>query len=134
MDRHPGQIRQVYRYYPLRMHRYAGVAARAAEAAAAQRKFWSYHDILFDHQTEWAESIDPIPLFISYAAGMGLDVQRFERDVRSERRDAVISADVEAARAANVNSTPTVFINGVRLVGPKQVEADGERLVMEALR
>ena len=133
-QRHADRVRLVFRHNPLRMHRWSIPAARAAEAAGVQGKFWEYHSLLFGRQKEWGESQDPVPLFIGYARELGLDVARFERDVRDARWDALIRADADAAQAAAVQSTPTIFIGGRRLVGAKQLEADGERLMEQALK
>ena len=134
VQRHPDRVRLVFRHNPLRMHRWSIVSARAAEAAGAQGKFWEYHSLLFSRQKEWGESPDPIPLFIGYARESGLNAARFERDVRDGRWDSLIRADAMAAQAAAIQSTPTIFIGGRRLVGPQQLEADGERVLEEALK
>lgn len=134
MARHEGRIRLSFRHNPLRMHRWAVHAVQAAEAAGAQGKFWPYHDILFERQRDWAGDQDPLPMFLSYARELGLDEERFRRDVVESRWDGLREADVAVARRNNVRATPTIFINGNRLVGPIQVQADGERLVQEALR
>jgi protein-disulfide isomerase len=134
VGRYGNRVRLVFRHNPLRMHKWSVLAARAAEAAGAQGKFWEYHTLLFGRQKEWAENTDPVLLLIGYARELGLDVPRFERDVRDSRWDTLILADAEAARGALVQSTPTIFIGGRRLVGPKQFEADGERFLEEALK
>lgn len=134
MDRHPGEVRFFFRHNPLRMHRWARPAAQAAEAAGVQGKFWAYHDVLFHRQADWSEARDPGALFLSYARELGLDETRFQRDLAEGRWDALLDADVQAARAANVNATPTFFIGGQRTVGAAQLEADGERMLQEALR
>jgi protein-disulfide isomerase len=134
VQRHADRVRLAFRHNPLQMHKWSVFAARAAEAAGAQGKFWEYHTLLFARQKDWGESTDPVPLFIGYARESGLDAARFERDVRGARWDALVRADAEAAKAAGVESTPTIFIGDRRLVGVKQLEADGERLMEEALK
>ena len=109
-------------------------AARAAEAASAQGKFWAFHDILFDRQKEWSlGDEEPTAFFMSYARELGLDEARFRRDLQEGRWDGLLKDDVAAARTLMVNATPTLFINGQRLVGPAQIRADAERLTQEAL-
>ncbi len=134
LDRHPGEARVAFRHYPLRMHRWSVLAARAAEAAGFQGKFWPYHDLLFQRQKEWEVQPDPTEMFLRYAAELGLDGDRFRRDFQDPRWTALLTADMETARKANVSSTPTIFIGDNRVVGGTQLEADGERLFREAAR
>lgn len=127
VERRPGQVRVFFRHNPLqRVHRWA--------AAGAQGKFWPYHDLLFERQKDWSPGEDPMPFFLGYARDLGLDMTRFQRDVSEGRWDGALSADVKAARASNTTATPTVFINGRRLVGPAQIRDDGERVMQEVLR
>jgi protein-disulfide isomerase len=130
LARHPGKIRFYFRHYPLRMHVWSRPAARAAEAAGLQGRFWEYHDLLFTRQKDWAvPDRDPAGLFLSYARELGLDADRFESDLSDDRWNALLSADGEAARSQGVDATPSFFINGERRVGASQLQADGERLV-----
>lgn len=135
LTRHGDRIRLSFRHFPLRMHRWAVPAARAAEAAGVQGKFWEFHDILFQRQKDWSlGDQEPTSFFSSYARELGLDEARFRRDLTEGRWDGLLRADVAAARRLTVSATPTVFINGQRLVGPVQIRNDGERLVQEALQ
>jgi protein-disulfide isomerase len=130
LERHPGKIRFYFRHHPLRMHPWALTAARAAEAAGAQGKFWAYHDVLFERQKDWAkEDRNPTSIFLGYARELGLDADRFSRDLQEARWDGLLKDDAAAGESQEVNATPTFFINGERRVGASQLEADGERLV-----
>jgi Na+/H+ antiporter NhaA len=119
LGRHPGQIRLVFRHLPLTdVHANAALAAVASEAAAAQGKFWEMHDILFANQD------DLMPADLKrYAAKIGLDVERFERDLLSERFDNRVAQDIDSADAAGVAGTPTFFINDVLYRGARTREA-----------
>jgi NhaA family Na+:H+ antiporter len=103
----------VYRYFPIeRAHPGAELVARAAEAAGRQGKFYEMHDWIFDHE---------LPIgrreLIEGARAVGLDMQRFERDLDSGEVAARVAADVADGRENGVSGTPTLFVDGVRYDG-----------------
>ena len=102
----------IFRNFPLPQHPNAPIAAEAAEAAGAQGKYWEMHDILYEHQTAWSDSTDPLPTFISYAIQLGLNVDQFKQDVSQNKYASVIEADKKDAGRLNLDHTPTIFING----------------------
>ncbi|MFG2352443.1 Na+/H+ antiporter NhaA [Streptomyces sp. NPDC048521] len=103
-------VRYVWRHLPLTdVHVHAQLAAEAAEAAAAQGRYWEMHDLLLSHQG----ALRPNHLR-GYAADIGLDVQRFERDLRAHGGAARVAEDVESADLSGVAGTPTFFVNGRR--------------------
>jgi Na+/H+ antiporter NhaA len=107
-------LRYVFRHLPLTdVHRHADDAAQAAEAADAQGRFWEMHDVLFRHQDE----LEPEDL-LGYAADIGLDVERFVRDLEDERNAAHVREDVASAEASGATGTPTFFVGGLRHIGP----------------
>jgi len=113
--------------FPLtQLHNHALEAAYAASAASLQGKFWQMHDLLYDNQSTWSQVGDVRPLLINYAHQVGLDVPRFTRDMDGLQVVTLVSADEQRAIAAGVNSTPTVFINGLMI--------PNENLTTEALR
>src|SRR2546423_1436315 len=88
------RLRLIFRHYPLtQAHQYALVAAHAAEAAGLQGKFWEMHDRLYRNQREWSKTPDARATFESYARALGLDMERFTRDMASADVDARIVAD-----------------------------------------
>ncbi|MBO0725537.1 MAG: thioredoxin domain-containing protein [Blastocatellia bacterium] len=116
-----------FHQFPLtQLHNHALEAAYAASAAGLQGKFWQMHDLLYDNQSTWSQLGDFRPLLISYAHQIGLDVPRFTRDMDGLRVVNLVSEDERRAIAAGVNSTPTVFINGLLI--------PNENLTTEALR
>jgi len=121
------RVRLVFRNFPLQMHKYAFQAARAAEAAGLQGKFWEMHDILYERQKEWTDSMEPRVQFESYATRLGLDVQRFKADM--ERQDLAdrIRADMTRGNSLNVRGTPTIYLNGRELMPGKLVTEDDLR-------
>ena len=110
------RLRLVFRQFPLtQAHANAMIAAHAAEAAGRQDKFWEMHDRLFRNQREWSKAGDPRPIFADYARALGLDVERFTRDMSGMEVDARVVADHERAKSLGVTSTPTFFLNGREL-------------------
>jgi len=114
------------------MHRNAALAARAAEAAGLQGRFWEMHDTLYDNQKEWSDLPDPRPKFAEYAQRAGVsDVERFKTDLEGQSVGARIVADVRRASSLGVSATPSVFVNGVQVRG--LAESDLRREIETAL-
>lgn len=110
------RLRVIFREYPLvPTHAHALTAARAAEAAGLQGKFWEMHDMLFTNQRAWDKAFDARPVFEDYAVKIGLDLEKFRRDVNSSVVEQRIFLDGKRAHALGVNGTPTVFMNGREL-------------------
>ena len=111
-------VRYVWRHLPLSdVHPRAQLAAEAAEAAAAQGAFWPMHDVLLTHQ----EALRPADL-IAYAEQLGLDVDRFADDLRSDAGASRVAEDVDSADLSGVTGTPTFFVNGRRHYGAYDIE------------
>lgn len=103
----------VFREFPLvSKHAHALAAARAAEAAGLQGKFWEMHDLLYENQKSWHDAADAQPIFEEYATRIGLVLEQFRRDVFSEIVEQRIALDKERGYSIGINSTPTVFLNG----------------------
>lgn len=94
------------------------LTSEAAECANDQGKFWQMHDWLFQHQASESDlayySRDNL---IKYAGQVGLNVSKFTTCLNSHKFTANVTKDVNEGQAAGVNGTPTLFINGVPLVG-----------------
>jgi len=119
-----------FREFPLPTHNHAIPAASAAEAAGMQGKFWEMHALIFENQNTWKTEFDVRPVFEGYAKRIGLDVERFKRDVNSDRVEQRIFLDGKRARSMDVNSTPTVFLNG-REVPFQSLPADTLRVLID---
>ncbi|WP_245975488.1 DsbA family protein [Amycolatopsis palatopharyngis] len=118
-----GQITFVTRNFPLEMHPLAVPAARAAEAAALQGKYSEMYHALYDNYQSWARSAggeasgDPEQAqarFDEFARQIGLDLDRFHRDMNSEEVTQRIERDKADGETAGVSGTPTIFINGMK--------------------
>ena len=107
-ERLGSKLRFVFRNFPVTKTRpHAYKAALAAEAAAAQGKFWEMYDYLFEH----GEAVTDDSLRQS-AAKLGLDLTRFNREFLESTYSSHIDEDIQSANSSGVKSTPTFFING----------------------
>ncbi len=121
------QLKVVFRHFPLtKIHRNAMTAARAAEAARNQNKFWEMHDRLYRNQAVWKDLDDARPTFIEYARELGLNVNRFTRDMDSSEVAQRIASDMQRGSGSGVTGTPTVFIEG-QMLRYEATTADGLR-------
>ena len=109
LQRFTGRVRLVYRHFPLEeVHPHALHAALAAEAAAAQRKFWPMHDLLFENQPHLK-----LPQVRRYAERLELDMARYDADMADTVYLQRVREDIEGGRASGARATPTFFVNGV---------------------
>lgn len=126
-------VRIIFRQFPLKKHAHAYTAACAAEAAGLQGRFWEMHDLLFLNARQWGKekprsilSLGPAPdssteltaeevraIFDGYAETLGLDVERFKKDMDTEQVRARIRLDQERAASVGVDRTPSLFMNGI---------------------
>lgn len=117
-----GKVAVVYRYFPLPQHKNAVTAARAAEAAGIQGKFWEMHDILFKNQTAWENIVEPKAFFGEYAKVLGIDTTQFASDYDSNAVANRVSQDAADATQNNLTYTPTLFVQGLRITNPQSYE------------
>jgi hypothetical protein len=146
-------LRVVFRQFPLSMHQHAMTAASAAEAAGLQGRFWEMHDMLFQNSTVWGKP-GPHPAaspagatnsppaetgaevratFEGYAAKLGLDVERFRRDMNAEEVKARIKLDQERGASIGVDRTPFLLIDGVQIPFASFVEGELRGVIDAAL-
>jgi protein-disulfide isomerase len=113
------RLRVAFRNFPVvTIHRHASVAAQAAEAAAAQGKFWQMHSMLYEHQQDLATAD-----FSHYALRLGLEIYRFQSDMSSEIFAPRVRQDYDGGVRSGVKGTPTFFINGRRYRGAIEYDA-----------
>ena len=107
-----------FRHFPLiNIHPHSEHAAEAAEAAGAQENFWGMHDLLFENQLA-LEDED----LVGYAGDLGLDGTRLIREVTSNVYALRIREDFKSGVRGGVNGTPTLFINGERYDGARDLK------------
>ncbi|OGK17867.1 hypothetical protein A3G67_02895 [Candidatus Roizmanbacteria bacterium RIFCSPLOWO2_12_FULL_40_12] len=104
-----------FRHFPLTMHKNAVPAARAAEAAGRQGKFFEMSGLLYDEQGSWSQLGNPTDYFVNLAKKLKLDVEKFTADMKSPEVQKKIDADTASGYAVQVNSTPTFFLNGKKI-------------------
>jgi len=102
----------VYRDFPLSFHQNAQKAAEAAECSGEQGKYYEFHNKIFENQS----AIDVASLK-TYASEIGLDQTAFDTCLDSGAMSAEVQADFADGQAYGVSGTPTLFINGTKIVG-----------------
>jgi protein-disulfide isomerase len=123
----------VFRNLPLTaIHKNALLAAQAAEAARVQNRFWEMHDLLYESQKLWSDDANPRPIFLKFARDLGLDTERFDRDLGGEEVKMRIEADQAAAARLGITGTPTILING-RLLRVEATTPEGIRRGIELM-
>lgn len=125
------KVRLVFRHFPLNEHQHAMLAACAAEAAASQGKFWEMVDALYRTQWMWAKAPAPRSILKDQAKQLGLDLDRFEKDMDSAEINERIGQDQDRGNALKLKSTPSVIINGYNVPNP-ELNEDGMRAAIKA--
>jgi protein-disulfide isomerase len=122
-----------FKNFPLSFHPYAQLAAQAVMAAKQQGKFWEMHDAIFAHQSAMKRED-----LLEYAGQLGLNMNRFRKDLDSERIKQMVERDKADGAKAKVEATPTVVINGKAYSGSRTYEelkkmVQGDRLLRRAV-
>lgn len=114
----------VFRDFPLtQLHPNAFAAARAAEAAGKQGKFWQMHDKLYSNQREWADNTQTASdVFKGYAKDLGLNIDQFSKDYSSEDINNIINNFTANGTSQNVTGTPTLILNGKKINPPQSLQ------------
>jgi protein-disulfide isomerase len=104
------RLRFVFRNFPISTsHAHAEQAAEAAEAAAAQGRFWQMHDLLYENQQRLGDED-----LRAYAEQLGLEVEPFDQELAEHAHAARVREDFMSGVRSGVNGTPTFYINGAR--------------------
>jgi protein-disulfide isomerase len=109
---YPDKIRVFFKHNPLPFHSDAPLASQAAVAAEMQGKFWPMHDKLFANQQNLKR-----PDLEKYAKEIGLDVEKFKKDLDAPETKKRVDEDLEMGKKLGVQGTPNFFINGRPLRG-----------------
>lgn len=129
-----GDIRVIFKHFPLEhIHTLAREAARAAECAGRQGRFWEMHDLLFESQGEWSEAAKS-DWTQSRARLLNLDEIAFAQCLKDPSVDAAVTTDAADGDTLWVGSTPTFFINGRRFVGARQLSTRGSLWIEKQLK
>ncbi len=135
VQKYQADIQFQFRNFPLTIHQNARAAARAAEAADKQGKFWEMHDLLYEQQKSWESSNNVIGIFESYASQLGLNVDTFKKDYASDSINALINADYNEGTKIDIKGTPTFILQGKK-INDKDLPRDlpgFEKLIDEAI-
>lgn len=135
-EKYKDQVRFQLRYFPIEGgdHKFARQAARSAEAAARQGKFWEMHDLIFSGQKSWEQMQDPQSTFNGYAKSIGLDMAKFEADRISSDVNSVINKDLADVKALGGDGTPTFAINGKKVENPGPTAEKLSEMIENALK
>lgn len=117
-EQYKDQIAFVFRNFPLTtIHPNALAGAAAVQAAGLQGKYWDMNNYLYEHQNDWVSLTGSAvtTALVSYAKDLGLDTAKFTTDLSSTSISQKISFDQALGNKLKVNSTPTIYLNGVQL-------------------
>jgi len=130
LERYPDQVRFEYRHFPLEsIHPRARPASEAALCAGEQDQFWKYHRLVF----EKAPALSDVNLR-EYAAELELDADEFDRCLQEGRFREAVDADLEAGRGIGVSGTPSFFVNGIPVTGPRNIDSFAELIDEELVK
>lgn len=132
-ERYGDRVALRFRHFPLRFHKQAIPAAKAAMAAGVQGRFWEMHDLLFANRKELSTE-----KYVAFARQLGLDPDRLLWEMDDPRLEEYIQADILLSKKLGLRGAPTFYINGKQLVGAQPSEAfaeiiDAELAAAEAL-
>jgi len=111
----PNEVKVVFRYFPLSYHLQAIPAARAAEAASKQGKFFEMHDMLFEKQEEWDGAANAKEIFAKYAEELGLDINKYNADYNAESTLERVKINLVEDERLDIKGTPTLYLNGKKI-------------------
>ena len=128
-----GQVRYVFKDFPLPLHANAARAAEAAHCAGAQGAYWQMHERLFQLQSQWADQREgkALETWVDYARALGLDGEAFEACLASGAYGAVVRQSVWEGEQVGAEGVPSFVINGQLLAGAYPFETFQEIIEAE---
>lgn len=135
-EKYKASVKFEIRNFPIEAgHQFARMAARSAEAAALQGKFWEMHDKIFEGQKIWERAQNPKQEFFdNYAEEIGLDMTKYQKDYASAAVNNVINADLADVKKLGGTGTPTFAVNGEKVENPKPSLEALSKMVDDALK
>ena len=125
------RLRVIFRHLPIAAHQHAREAAHAAEAAGMQDRFWEMHHLLYREQAVWSKAPNVRMLFNAYAGILGLNIERFDKDMESDKAKARVDFDEKEAAAIGVKNTPTIFLDN-QAIPPTELNPADLRAAVDA--
>ena len=133
IEKNKNDVKFVFKNFPLtQIHRNALIASKAVESAGLQGKYWEMHDLLYDKQEEWSNSMNAKDVLANYAKILSLDVNKFVTDLENKSIEENIFNEYKEGIKLGVQGTPTFFLNGRKIDNPRNVE-DFDKLIKEEL-
>ena len=136
LKENPDKVREVSRVFPLiAINDKAALAAQAAEAAAEQNKYWEVRDLLYKQQADWVKlsSQDFEQWIAAQASNLGLDVKKFQSDMKREDIVARVQQAWESGKKMGLPGTPLVILNGQIYGGPRDYNSLNDIMQLIAL-
>lgn len=132
LKNHTADVQFVFRHFPLsQVHKNALTAAKIAEVASIQGKFWEMHDAIYAHQKDWSDSLNAKEILMGYAKEIGLDTVKMNVDLANPTIEEKIFAQAKEGTKIGVQGTPTFFVNGMKIENPQSLEAF-EQIIINA--
>lgn len=125
LNSYDGKVRLAFFFFPLPQHLHGQLAATADYCAGEQGKFWEYHDLLFDMQDQFNNSVSDgqaLNTINNAATQLGLDMIKFSACLNSDNTKEKVLSDIELGNELGLKGTPTFFIGDKELVGPQSFE------------
>ena len=117
-----GKMRVVFVNMPLASHRNAEPAAEVAMCAARQNKFWRMHDLLFRHQSEWADLAEPGPFLLAFGDSVGADRAALTSCLETAATRPLVKADYDGSLRTGAHATPSFYIEGGLMSGDQPID------------
>lgn len=128
-----GRLRWRFRDYPLGFP-FSRISALAGQCAGEQGKFWEMEEALFQRQGDWGTtSRNPAAAFRDMARGIGVDLDKYNACMDSQRYAGRVEASHQEGAALGVNGTPTFFVNGRELDGRRFGNSDAFKTLVDSL-
>jgi len=105
-------VKIVFRYFPLGIHKYGLISAKAVEAARVMGKGWEMIDLLFAKQDEWSAEPKIEDKLVEYATNLGLDGTVFRDKLNSAEVATAVQQDINLGDSLRLSGTPTIYVNG----------------------
>lgn len=128
-EENPDLIKLIFRHYPLKQHEQALPAAKAAQAASFQGRFWDMHDQIFNHQSELNDE-----LYVKLGQNIGLNMIMFMDDLIKPATEMLINQDIAAGDKIGLQATPTLVINQSIVLQGLHSKDDIQRVLDQELR
>lgn len=110
-------VKMVFRHFPLSIHKYASISAKAVETARQMGKGFEMIDLLFEKQEEWSVEPKIEDKLVEYAVGLGLEGSTFKNKLNSSETASAVQLDINVGDSLRLSGTPTIYVNG-ELVAP----------------